>query len=128
MKAFVSVCLLIVGLIHLLPVTGVIGSERLLTLYGVALTDPNHLILMRHRAVLFGLLGAFMIWAAFRPVLQPAAFVLAFVSVISFLWLAWSTDRYNAELARVVFADIIALVMLLAAVIVRFIDAGRSTP
>jgi hypothetical protein len=67
---------------------------------------------MRHRAVLFGLLGAFLVVAAFRPGWQAAALVAAFVSVVSFLLLAWSTGGYNALIGRVVTADIVALVAL----------------
>jgi hypothetical protein len=43
---------------------------------------------MRHRAVLFGLLGAFLIAAAFLPSLQLAALVAGFASVVSFLYLS----------------------------------------
>jgi hypothetical protein len=67
---------------------------------------------MRHRAVLFGLLGAFMLLAAFRTELQAIALVAGFVSVVSFLYLAWSTGHYNAQVGRVVAADVVALVCL----------------
>lgn len=109
----VTVALLVAAVIHLLPVVGVLGSTRLEALYGLPVTDPNLAILMRHRAVLFGLLGAFLAIAAFRPALQGSAFVAGFVSVLSFLGLAWSTGGYNALVGRVVIADIVALLGLL---------------
>lgn len=109
MRHLVSAMLVLVGIIHLLPVSGVLGGERLAQLYGLRLDDINLVILMRHRAVLFALLGALLIVAAFRPSLQPTAFIAAFVSVISFLWLAGSADSYNAAIARVVVADWVAL-------------------
>lgn len=112
MRYLISAMLLIVAVIHLLPVAGVIGSARLATLYGIAFSDPNLAILMRHRAVLFGLLGVFFVIAAFRPALQPVAFGIGFVSVLSFLWLAWSVGGYNAQVARVVAADLVALACL----------------
>ena len=59
--------LIIVGIIHLLPLMGVSRSEKLSTLYGLFFSDPNLLILMRHRAVLFGMLGVFFIFTAFKP-------------------------------------------------------------
>ena len=116
MRYLVSGMLVVVGLIHLLPLSGVLGSERLASLYGVSLTDPNTIILIRHRAVLFGLLGAFMLFAAFRPSWQVAAFVAGFVSVVSFLWLASSVAGYNAEMGRVFVADIVALICLVIGV------------
>jgi hypothetical protein len=112
MRHLVSFGLILAGIIHLLPLSGVLGAERLAALYGFPLGDPNLLILMRHRAVLFGLLGLFLVVSAFRPALQPAAFVAGMVSVVSFLVLAWSVGGYNAQVHRVVVADLVALVAL----------------
>ena len=109
MRSLISLMLIITGIIHLLPLSGVLGVERLSVLYGMAFSDPNLVILMRHRAVLFGLLGLFFIAAAFKPAWQPLAFVAGFTSVVSFLWLAWSVGGYNAQLGRVVITDIVAL-------------------
>lgn len=104
--------LLVVGVIHLLPLSGVLGVERLAALYGLPFNEPNLAILMRHRAVLFGLLGLFLVYAAFRPGLQTLAFLAGFTSVLSFLWLAWSQGGYNPQIQRVVIADVVALVCL----------------
>lgn len=113
MQFVVSAMLVIVGLIHLLPLSGVLSGERLTALYGLPFDEPNLAILMRHRAVLFGLLGLFLLYAAFKPSVQVLALVAGFVSVISFLWLAKVTGSYNANIARVFTADIIALVCLI---------------
>ena len=113
MRYVVAAMLVIVGVIHLLPLSGVLGAERLTALYGVSLSDPNLVILMRHRAVLFGILGLFFIFAAVRRSMQPAAFIASFVSVLSFLFLAGSVGGYNAQIGRVFAADIVALVCLL---------------
>ena len=112
MRHLISAMLVIVGVIHLLPVSGVLSSERLSSLYGISVAEPNLAILMRHRAVLFGLLGLFMLFAAFKPSLQVAAFVAGFVSVVSFLGLALSVGGYNTEIGRVVLADVVALACL----------------
>lgn len=113
MHYVVSASLLIAAVIHLLPLQGVLGTDRLVALYGaLPFDEPNLAILMRHRAVLFGLLGLFLVIAAFRPALQTLAFIAAFISVISYLWLAWSVGSYNAQLGRVVTADIVALICL----------------
>lgn len=114
-RYLVSAMLLVVGVIHLLPVSGVLGAERLAALYGLPFGEPNLAILMRHRAVLFGLLGLFLVVAAFWPAVQLAAVLAGLVSVLSFLWLALATGGYNAQLARVVVADGVALVCLLVA-------------
>jgi hypothetical protein len=112
MRHTLTAALLVAALIHLLPLSGVLGAERLATLYGVPVADPNLMILMRHRAVLFGLLGVFLGVAAFIPALQGAALVAGVISVVSFLWLAVSVGGYNAAIARVVVADLVALASL----------------
>jgi hypothetical protein len=83
MRHFVSAMLVIAGVIHLLPLPGIMGAERLAQLYGVSLSEPNVALFMQHRAVLFGLLGLFLILAAFRPALQRLAFAAGFASVVS---------------------------------------------
>ena len=113
MRYILSAMLTVVGIIHLLPLTGVLSVSRLQALYGVTITDPNLEILMRHRAVLFGMLGAFIIYAAFRPGLHLAALIAGAVSVISFLVIAVLVGGYNTGIVRVVIADIVAVVCLL---------------
>jgi len=127
MRHLVTAMLLVVAVIHLLPLSGVLGGDRLVALYGVTLEDPGLTILMRHRAVLFGLLGLFLAFAAFRPALQPLAFVAGFASVLSFLWLAWSTGGYNPQVGRVVVADVVALVCLVAGA-TAYVRLGRLRP
>ena len=109
----ISLMLLIIGIIHLMPVTGALGNQQLAKLYGINFSEPNLSILMRHRAVLFGLLGSFMGFAAFNPPYRTLAFVAATVSILSFLWLARSVGSYNNELSRVYKADIVALICLI---------------
>ncbi len=104
--------LVVVSIIHLLPVSGVLGGERLEMLYGISFSEPNLAILMRHRAVLFGILGILMLVAAFRTSLQPMALAVGTVSAVSFIGLAWVTGGYNSEIDRVFVADIVALVCL----------------
>lgn len=126
MNLLVSTMLVVIAIIHLLPLAGVLGSERLAGLYGLSFDEPNLAILMRHRAVLFGILGVFFLVAAIRPALQSVAFVVAFVSIVSFLCLAWSTGGYNDRIGRVVTADIIALVCLAIAIVARLYDTSRG--
>jgi len=116
MRHLISAMLVTVGIIHLLPLSGVLGGERLSALYGLPLDETNIAILMRHRAVLFGVLGAFFVFAAFKPAYQPLAFIAGFASVVSFLVLAWSAGNYNAQIVRVFAADVIALLCLIVAV------------
>ena len=126
LQKVVSVLLIIAGIIHLLPLSGVLGAERLTQLYGLTFQEPNLLLLMRSRAVLFGLLGALLVYAAFRPALQPIALIGGLLSVLSFLYLAWSTPGYNETLRRVVIADWVALACLVIAALLVFLARNRT--
>ena len=112
MRYVVSVMLVAAGIVHLLPLSGVLGIERLADLYGLRFDEPNLAILMRHRAVLFGLTGSFLVYSAFRPALQALALAGGIISVVSFLWLAAATANYNAQIGRVFLVDVVVLVCL----------------
>ena len=122
MRYVIASGLIVAAIIHLMHLSGVIGEEQLNRLYGVSFDEPNLAILMRHRAVLFGLLGVLLVIAAFNPAYQPIALVAGLVSVVSFLWFAASASGYNGTVRRVVVADVVALVALVIAAIAFFLE------
>lgn len=115
--------MLVVAVIHLLPITGFFGVERLTALYRIDIVDGNLEILMRHRAMLLGMLGAFFAYAAFQPAILPIAFLAAFISVVSFFILCFSVGEFNEAIRRVVIADIVASLSLLVAIVLYFSKA-----
>lgn len=119
MKFVISGLIIIVGIIHLLPVIGVLGAERLTALYGIPIQEANLTILMRHRALLFGLIGLFLLYAAFQPALQPLAIIGGFISAASFILIAYSVGEFNNEIKTVVIMDILAVIGLLLAFVLR---------
>ena len=80
---------------------------------------------MRHRAVLFGLLGAGCVIAAFRASWQAAMLAAAAISTASFLLIAATTGGYNAAIARVVVADIVAIAAIAIAALLRWLELRR---
>lgn len=116
----VRILLIIVGITQFLPVIGVISSEKLSGAYGVSIDNPDLEILMRHRAVLFGLLGAFIFYAVFNPQLWNLAFIAAFISIFSFFWLAFTVGEFNASIRKIVVGDMVAAVALVAAIVLSF--------
>lgn len=116
MAAVRVVLLLIPGIIHLLPLSGVLGGQRLMALYGIEINDPNLLIMMQHRAVLFGILGLFLIISAVRSELQRPAIIAGLISTLSFIAIALWVGGYNELIQRVIVADVIAIACLLGAV------------
>lgn len=119
MRALSTVLIVLTGLVNLLPVSGVLSSGRLQALYGVALQDPNVIILMRHRAVLFGIVGGLLLLSAFHSPLRPVGYAAGFISMLSFVLIAWLVGGYNPELKRVLVVDIVASAALLAALLLE---------
>jgi hypothetical protein len=115
MRFVVTTALLLVALIHALPSLGVLGEARLSALYGIPVTEPNLEILLRHRAVLFGMFATFLAYAAFKPEMHRLALTGGLLSVVSFMALTMIVGSPNAALQTVFKVDIAALVLLLAA-------------
>jgi hypothetical protein len=115
----VAALLVFVGLVNFLPVTGVLSAEILADAYGLPAPTGDLLVLLRHRALLFGIVGAFIIVAAFRRHLQPAAMLAGFVSMLGFVVLTLASGDYGAELRRVAIIDMIALPALVIAAVLR---------
>jgi hypothetical protein len=108
-----------VSFIHLLPLVGVSGRKALEKAYGIPVDSPDLQLLLQHRAVLFGLLGTACLIAAFNAPWRPAVWCAALISTSSFMLLAWSATAYNGAIARVVWADGVAIAALLIALIVH---------
>lgn len=102
-----------VGVVNALPAVGVLGSRRLRALYGIPIDDPTLLVLMRHRAVLFGIVGGVLLEAAFAPAHRPVALVVGLASMLSFVVLARASPRAS-PLGRIVVIDIVASAALAA--------------
>ncbi len=109
--------MLVVAAIHLVPMSGFFGVDRLTSLYGIEITNPSLEILMRHRAVLFGILGTFFAYAAFSPAVQPIAFAAAFASLASFFFLAFSVGELSDSIRKIVIGDVVASVCLFGAIV-----------
>lgn len=120
MRKITTGLLVVVGLVNLAPITGVLSASRLEALYGVELADPNLTVLLRHRAVLFGILGGLLITAAFRVRLRPVAIAAGFASMLSFLVIARSVDGINSQLEQVVAIDLVASLLLAAAAFIEW--------
>lgn len=120
MRFIVPSVLVLVAAVHALPVMGVLGATKLAQLYGVTVQDLNLELLLRHRAVLFGLLAAFLAYAAVRPELHRIALAAGFASVVSFLILAQPVGPLNAALVTVVRADWFALALLFVGTFAHF--------
>jgi len=109
------------GLINFLPVVGALSGRRIEVLYGVAVEDSNSEILLRHRAVLFGIVGTLIIASAFDSSLRPAGYAAGFTAMLTFILITGLVGNYNANLRRVAIVDIVATAALLTAALIDYI-------
>lgn len=119
MKYTTTGLLLVAGIINLIPVVGVLSVEQLVRLYEVPLDNTDLVILMRHRAVLFGLLGAFIIFSTIRPTLQQIACIAGLISMLSFVVIAYAVGDFGQPMSKIIVADIIGSIALAAVLLIR---------
>ena len=115
MKIFETLTLLTIGLINFLPLLGILGVKQLKKLYGIDLKDENIVLLMRHRAVLFGVIGGFIIYSVFFPTFLTVAYIFGAVSMGTFVLLALPIKNHTKQIRKVFYIDIVAIIMLLLA-------------
>lgn len=120
MKYLVGTILIVVGLINFFPVIGLVSVDNLAQLYAIEFRGTDEIILMRHRAALFGLLGGFIALSAFRPELQVLACMAGLISMLVFVGLALSAGSYGEALNKAVVADIIGSVGLIIVLLLRW--------
>jgi hypothetical protein len=118
----VTASLVLAALFHLLTGVGLLGAQRLAALYGVAIPGDDLLLLMRHRALLFAILGGFMLHAAWSPPLQWWALGAGLVSTAGFIALCAGTAWVTPALRTVMWIDVGLFVALLAALVARLVS------
>jgi hypothetical protein len=91
---------------------GIFGSEKLDSLYGITIKDADLLILMRHRAILFGLIGTFMLASTWVKDWQIPAMSIGLVSMLSFVGISQSTGTSNVSIKRIEVIDTILSIAL----------------
>jgi len=120
LNRFLTISLVIVGLINFLPIAGLLGVKNLEAAYKVHLPSGDLVILMQHRALLFGLLGGFILYSAFVPIYQNASIVMAAISMVSFAVLVHSVGSSNPAILKVLYVDYVGIFFLLIAIILKY--------
>ena len=120
MSKLITLCLVVVGLINLAPVVGILSVQYLEQAYDIAFSSNDLTILMRHRALLFGVLGGFVLFSAFDPRYQGAALIMAGTSMIGFAVLAHLVGDFNAAINKILIADYVGILFLVIAVFLKY--------
>lgn len=113
-----AAALLLSGLVNAAPALGLLGGSTLQSLYGLPFEDASLRILMRHRALLFGLLGGGMIAAALAlPAWRVPAAAVGLISMLGFALVVWLEGGGNSAIRQLLVVDLAASALLLAALL-----------
>lgn len=123
-KRLVSVLYLLVGLINFAPIAGMMGAGRLAHLYGIEVTSPDLLLLLQHRALLFGIIGGFILLSVMRHELRQLAATMALISMAGYLVLAVFIGPLNDAMIKVAYIDVTAIGLLLVALVLERLKVG----
>lgn len=117
---FIRISFAITGLIHALPLLGLLGRPMLERAYGVNLGEGHDLtILMQHRALLFGLLAAACFVAAMLPSWRWPVGIAALISMLGFVLIA-AFQPHGLLIAKVMWIDIGAALVLIFGLLLHF--------
>ena len=120
---FVQSAFLFSSCINLLPVLGVLGSKKLSQLYGVTITEMNQEMMMKHRAILFGIVGSILGVAIVHRPIRKIAYFAGLTSMSSYMFLVTvfsdqGLHAFTSEIQRVFWIDCVGVLWLGTAAIV----------
>lgn len=120
METIFRIILFLAGVVNFAPAMIVFFPDKVAQSYGIQLSDANLELLMRHRGVLFGLVGGLMIYAAIFKKNEHLAVLLGSISMLSFIILYFlSSQPHSAGLLKVMRIDLVALITLVIAYLVN---------
>jgi len=126
MEIFFRVTLFLAGIINLIPSILAIFPGRIYGSYGVDILDPNMELLLRHRAVLFFIVGGILVYSALAKKYYALATITGLVSMVSFVVLYLSLSQsVNEQLRKVMLFDIVASTLLFVGALVYFLFSGK---
>ncbi len=112
MEILFRISLLLAGIINLIPFSLAFFPNKINASYGIDVTNINLELLVRHRAVLFGIVGGLMLFSAFTKRYYDLSVVFGSISMLSFVILYFSIGNINSELKKVMLFDVAAIVIL----------------
>lgn len=114
MELIFRICLFIAGIINFIPSFIAFLPTKITLSYGIKVPDQNFELLLRHRGILFGIVGGFMLYSVFAKKHYDLATLFGLISMVSFLILFYLTKgEINKELTGVMKVDAVAIVILL---------------
>lgn len=105
MAYFIAFSYLLAAAINLAPVLGMLSDAMLNLLYAVPVPSAEISLLLKHRAVLFGIVGGLLLTAVFVQRYRTSAGIAGLTSMLSFIALFLLGDVDSPTLRRVMLID-----------------------
>jgi hypothetical protein len=122
MEVIFRISLFIAGIINILPSLLAFLPDKISKSYGIEIPNGNYELLLRHRAILFGIIGGLMIYSAIAKKYYEVATIVGLISMVSFILLFFLIGKeMNAELRKVMIIDVVATVVLCLGAILLFL-------
>ena len=99
----------VLGFVHLVPMIAAIMPSQIAKLYGVVPSDNTQVVLLQHRALLLGLVGAACAFAAHNEAVRWPTLIGAVISMASFIILCVLQDQMGGALRKIALVDLAAL-------------------
>lgn len=113
METIFRIVLFIVGAINLLPSLLAFQPGKFHESYGIDLPSESYELLLRHRAVLLGIIGGIMLYSSLTKKYYPVVFSVGIISMGSYILLYLLIGKgLSPELKKVLIVDIIGLCLL----------------
>lgn len=113
MELLFRIALFISGIINILPSLLAFLPNKISKSYGIEIPNANYELLLRHRAILFGIIGGLMIYSAIVKKYYELSTIAGLVSMISFIILYFIIGKdISQELKKVMLIDLVATVIL----------------
>lgn len=127
MEILYRLILLITGLVHLLPFSFLFFTEQLQKNYGVDMSDANLQLLLRHRAIFFGMIGIGLIFSAIKKSFYGLASTIGLISMVSFIVLFYEIGGINHQLRSVMIIDVfVSTALFFTAVVYHFFHTKQT--
>lgn len=105
---------------------GVLSAAKISSAYSIDLVGNDIIILLRHRALLFGIVGGFVLFSVYKPAYQSVAMVMAAISMVGFLYFVWAMDDYNDSITRIAMIDLAGIACLVLATVLKYVSAKKQ--
>ena len=113
MELVFRISLFITGIINLLPSILAFLPGKISDSYGIKIPDANYELLLRHRAILFMIVGGLLLYSAISKNYYNLAVIVGMVSMLSYVVLYLSIGKeINPELTKVMKIDVAAIGIL----------------